>query len=161
MASTYTPIETQTLGSSQASVTFSNVSQAYTDLVLIVNTTSSTSAGLYLQVGNTSIDTGANYSYTYMYGNGSAASSGREVNQNTIYCADQGTTTRQSTIIQIQNYSNSTTNKTILSRAGLPNVSTSAIVGMWRSTSPIKELKFINGNFNAGSTFTLYGILAA
>ena len=39
MAATYTPIATTTLGSAQSSYTFSSISSAYTDLILIYNGT--------------------------------------------------------------------------------------------------------------------------
>jgi hypothetical protein len=40
---TYTPLATQTLGSAAASVTFSSISGAYTDLVLVLNIKSTSS----------------------------------------------------------------------------------------------------------------------
>jgi len=70
-------------------------------------------------------------------------------------------------IVQIQNYSNTTTNKTMLVRGNIerPGVGgeVSAIVGMWASTAAVNRVDFITGSstFLAGSTFTLYGIKAA
>ena len=75
MASTYQPIATNTLGSAAASVTFSSISGAYTDLVLIMNAGSSTTnADVDINVNG---DTGANYSRTILYGTGSTAGSTR------------------------------------------------------------------------------------
>jgi hypothetical protein len=65
------------------------------------------------------------------------------------------------------NYSNATTYKTWLSRNNRASASnapgTEALVGLWRSTSAITELVIglTGGNFDTGSTFTLYGIKAA
>jgi hypothetical protein len=67
-------------------------------------------------------------------------------------------------IIQVMNYSNTTTNKTVLARAGIAGDRTRAIVNLWRSTSAITSILIINNgsvNFVAGSTFTLYGIKVA
>ena len=63
-------------------------------------------------------------------------------------------------IIQIQNYSNSTTYKTALGRSAQQSVAT---VGLWRSTSAITAVKIYpaSGNFDTGSIFTIYGIAAA
>jgi hypothetical protein len=161
MPTTYEPIATTTLGSNTATVNFTGISQAYTDIILVIDSTSTTSAGIYIQVGDASIDTGTNYSFTYLQGNGTTASSGRSSTQASIYCSDQSSTSRQTTIIQFQNYSNSTTNKTILSRGSSASQSVGAVVGLWRSTSLISKIRLVNGNFATGSTFTLYGIKAA
>ena len=64
------------------------------------------------------------------------------------------------------NYSNTTTNKTVLARgnnasdASYPG--TEAFVGLWRSTAAINRIDFSSNSktWNAG-TFTLYGIKAA
>jgi hypothetical protein len=161
--STYTPIATTTLGSNQATVEFTGISGSYTDLLIVVNSYSTTAAGIYAQVGNGSYDTGTNYSYTYLIGNGTAASSGRASTQASIYLADQSSTAgnRQTTILQFNNYSNTTTNKTVLSRGSSSSQSAGAVIGLWRSTAAINRIRLLNGNFAATSTFTLYGIAAA
>jgi hypothetical protein len=73
MASTYTPIATTTLGSAATSYTFTSIPTTYTDLILIVNAKNA-STGSYpkMQVGNGSVDTGNNYSRTYLTGNAQA-----------------------------------------------------------------------------------------
>ena len=71
---TYTPIATQTLGSSAASVTFSSIPGTYTDLMLISFAQGQASGGdnrLVLQFNG---DTATNYSSTYLIGNGTTAS---------------------------------------------------------------------------------------
>lgn len=161
MAKTYEPIATQTLGSNTATVDFTGISQAYTDLILVIDSTSTASSGIYIQVGDSSIDTGTNYSFTYLQGNGTAASSGRASTQASIYCSDQSSSSRQTTILQFNNYSNATTYKTIISRGSSASQSVGSSVGLWRSTSLISKIRLVNGNFATGSTFTLYGIKAA
>jgi hypothetical protein len=65
----------------------------------------------------------------------------------------------------MMNYANTTTNKSLLSRASWGDYSLMrAIIGLWRNTNAINTIKILtaNGNnFDVGSTFTLYGIAAA
>jgi hypothetical protein len=166
MPATYDCIATTTLGSAQSSVTFSSISGSYTDLVLIANfALSSSSQDVRLQVGNGSIDTGTNYSGTYLTGNGSSAASSKNSGSDFIsgYRVTGGGTGNQTAIYQFQNYSNTTTNKTILDRINDASVEVVAGVGLWRSTSAINTIKLYpsSSNFVSGSTFTLYGIKAA
>jgi hypothetical protein len=65
-------------------------------------------------------------------------------------------------IINIQNYSNSTTYKTVLARSNNAATGTDATVALWRSTSAITSIDYYlnSGSWATGSTFTLYGIKA-
>lgn len=165
--STYTPIASVTLSSAQDSVTFSGIPQTYTDLVLVVSTlTNNTSADdIYLRFNS---DTGTNYSQTGLRGNGSAASSSRTTGQAQIFTtltASAGSTTDpRTTIIQIMNYSNSTTNKTCLIRENIAGSQVAANVGLWRNTAAITTVLVSTGtgfDFASGSTFNLYGVANA
>lgn len=165
MASTYTPIATTTLGSAAASYTFTSIPSTYTDLVLVGNF-GVTVAGnsLRIQVGNGSIDTGANYSYTFIYGTGSSALSSRGSSDTSIYSGYSSTTGIQNQWnMSFQNYSNTTTKKTILERFNNASTASTAVVGLWNSTSAINQIKVLTlgDQLATGSTFTLYGIQAA
>jgi hypothetical protein len=164
MTSTYEKIAAQTLGSATATVTFSSIAGTYTDLILvtadIINTTNV--LGMYIQFNS---DTGSNYSRTFMEGNGSSASSSRSSNQTSMMLGRSYGGDRTMNIFQIQNYSNTTTNKTALCRYGSPGSSSAvgAAVGLWRSTSAITSIVVgLEGgaNMSAGCSFTLYGIKA-
>ena len=167
MPTTYEPIATTTLSSAQSSVTFSSISGSFTDLVLVMNAkgTGFTGSGTYPYVRYNS-DSGTNYSRTYLSGNGSAASSGRGSSENLQYLVG-GTyvdgTFAYNSITHFMNYSNTTTHKTMLSRANNSGVQVDALVGLWRSTSAITSIIVYSssGNFDTGSTFSLYGITAA
>lgn len=170
MPSTYDKIEARTLGTATSAVTFTSISQAYTDLLLVFSGTLSTADYVLFQVGNGSIDTGSNYSATRLIGNGSTATSGRSSSATYIQFSDTMNVNQNNLIANFQNYSNTTTYKTLLTRTNTPltdgaNVgTTSAGVGLWRSTSAINTVKFYTyagQNFTVGSTFTLYGIKAA
>lgn len=162
--STYTPIATNTVSSSGSvsSYTFSSIPSTYTDLVLIVNAAASPGPEFWIQFNS---DTGTNYSNTILSGNGTAASSTRNSSINHIRLNDGLTAniwTNQ--IVSINNYSNTTTYKTTIGRSNSTSDATQAIVGLWRSTSAINSITILfdrASTFNAGSTFTLYGITAA
>jgi len=162
---TYESIATTTLGSATASVTFSSIPSTYTDLVLVTSINEPTTGTVLIQVGNGSVDTGANYSRTYLYGESSTAASGRSSNISALYgIASTAASTFAAGIIQFMNYSNTTTNKTILLKSNNASAVVVATVGLWRSTSAINTIKvFADGanTFSSGSTFSLYGIKAA
>jgi hypothetical protein len=162
---TYKPIQSIVLSTSASSVTFSDIPQDYSDLVLVcslifVGTPGGQSSSLQFNQ-----DTGSNYSYTRLDGSESTVVSGRSANNTTIYLSGSGdgsTTTPSTTITHIANYANSNTNKTILSR-GSWNGTTKEVdarVGLWRNTSAITNILVLSyaSNFASGSTFDLYGI---
>lgn len=162
MPATYDCIATTTLGSAQSSVTFSSISGTYTDLVLIASY-GQTSGNQDLSIRFNS-DSGSNYSSTTVEGAGTSAVSQRQSNQTQMTLAgfqSGAYTSPYINIINVMNYSNATTNKTVISR-NTAN-SAGAYVGLWRSTSAINSITVIaNGTtFTSGSTFTLYGIQAA
>lgn len=163
--STYTPILSVTLTSAQSSVSLSNIPQTYTDLVLVIQakTTNASASRLNTQYNS---DTGNNYSFTQLTGDGSTASSARIGNFSILdfgsFPSSSNSDQAQS-IIHIMNYSNTTTNKTTLIRFGNASTETVARVGTYRSTSAISTISmtFQAGNIATGSTFNLYGIANA
>ena len=161
--STYTPIATTTLGSAASSYTFSSIPTTYTDLILIGSITNDADGQFFIQVGNSSVDTGSNYSYTGIYGDGSSAASARASSQVRGYLGYISGSSVKNFIVQVMNYSNTTTNKTILDRKNQADQFIEANVILWRSTSAINTIKIFpaSGNFTTGSTFTLYGIASA
>jgi len=158
--STYTPIATQTLTSTASSVTLSSIPQGYTDLVLVVaGKNSSSTYSPYIQFNG---DTSTNYSITSLYGDGSNAASARASNTATAYFGSLGAT-QVNAIVQIQNYSNTTTYKTALIRINAADFRVYASVMLWRSTAAITSLTVFNespGTFASATTFSLYGIAA-
>ena len=159
MPATYTPLATNTLGSATSSVTFNSFS-GYTDLVLIFQTKLTTSNAIKVQYNS---DTGNNYSYTRLYGYASTAASDRATNTSYFDAGFSANNTVNQTI-QIMNYANTTTYKTALSRASTEGGSQIfANAWLWRNTAAITSIKIeaASGNLDTGSTFTLYGILAA
>lgn len=165
MPRTYEPIATTTLTSAQGTVTFSSIPSTYTDLVLVVEgSASSTAFDAYIQFNG---DTGSNYSFTSVNGTGANAQSFRASSQTSMATDRQATFrsgNRTMQRINIMNYSNETTNKTVIVRSDSPADATEALVGLWRSTTAITSLTIGNNaaaNYATGSIFTLYGIKAA
>jgi hypothetical protein len=166
--STYSPIATITLGSSAATIDFTSISGSYTDLVLVISGVSSSGNNIFTRFNS---NTASNYSVTRLSGSGTAALSDRESNQTYMTISNYGwpTTTsgEQNTIMQIMNYSNATTNKTVLVRSNRASNGVDAIVGLWRQTAAITSISLSTNGFSgasgwsAGTTVTLYGIAAA
>jgi hypothetical protein len=160
---TYEPIATQTLGSTTTTVTFSSIPSTYTELVLVlVGKVTSSGQNLYIRFNN---DSNSSYSRTLLFGNGSAAGSNRNTSQTAILDFYVGLNVSGDSMhtINIMNYANTTTFKTMLWRNGRTGEATQAIVGLYRSTSAINriDLSVLGLNIAIGSTFTLYGISAA
>ena len=163
MPATYEPISTQTLGTAVASVTFSSIPATYTDLVLVANGLASGFTGVGMQFNG---DTGTNYSGTFLEGSGASAVSERQSSVGSIRVAWNSlwdASTIANIIINIQNYSNTTTYKTSLNRSNNSGRYVEGIVGLWRSTAAITSIDLVTpiANFAIGATFTLYGIKAA
>lgn len=164
-APTYVKLASQTPGA-VASVTFSNIPQGYTDLVLVVNGfTSNSNVGDNVGVRFNG-DSGSNYSWMRTFAVGTTAST-RSSSQTVLgQAAIGGGAALPSTITyNIQNYSNANTYKTVLykSNDGVTQVTLST--GVWQSFSPITSVNintYASGvNFGSTTTFTIYGIKAA
>jgi hypothetical protein len=165
MAYTYEKIATTTLGSAASSITFSSISGSYTDLILVSAPLTQGNGYSFNIVLNS--DTGTNYSCTRLYGAGSGSGSSDRSSSTANSLGSWGVTSStgivQPIITQIQNYSNTTTYKTFLTRINSPAPDTyvGAVVSLWRSTSAITSVEFkTSGNVGSGSVFTLYGIKA-
>jgi hypothetical protein len=170
-AQTYEPIATTTLANSTTStVTLSSIPSTYTDIRIVVSNYKSVNANQTIGMSYNSITTG--YSFTYLNGNGAAASSGRASNASTInagFTAGSSTTVPIMVTIDIMNYANTSTYKTALlrysgERGGSGEVD--AIVGLCSNTAAISSINFtMNADptsyFSSGTVFTIYGIKAA
>lgn len=168
-AQTYEPIATQTLGSATNLITFSSISQAYTDLILVVDAAVATGQDMYFRLNG---DSGTNYSWTILYGTGTTPGTTRS-GSNTLgmadyYGAPRTTLGTSVQILHFMNYSSTATNKTIFVRSNNADTGTGTdiLTNLWRSTSAITSIELRMSpsatiNFSIGSMFTLYGIKAA
>jgi len=163
MPTTYEPIATTTLGSAASSITFSSIPATYTDLrIALVVTGTSTANRVGLQYNS---DTGSNYSFTYLRGDGATAISGANTAnpQIRISAANQASTSLQFVTFDIFSYAGSINKTSLATLQNDQNGSGDVIysVGLWRNTAAITTatLMLLNaGNYNTGTTATLYGI---
>ena len=166
--STYTPIQSITLSADTATIDFTGIPQTYTDLVLVANVAnnqSNTTIGpIRCQVGGDALDTGSNYSTTFLIGELTSVTSTKVTNNTFTYNGEcLGTIAKRSVLnINFQNYANTSMHKTMLTRHGTEN-RVESNVSLWRNTSAIKQIRiYLSGSsFISGSTFTLYGIQSA
>lgn len=159
---TYTPIASTSF-SATSTYTFSSIPSTYTDLILVLGSLTFSSGGNpQIQFNG---DTTTNYSNTDLYGNGTSAGSTRNSSNNYInvgFSATNGSATEPSTVIvQVMNYSNATTYKTLLGRGNRAGGEAQTNVGLWRKTPEVitsMTVKVASGSMTG--TATLYGIKA-
>lgn len=161
--STYSTIATTTVSSAANTVTLSSIPSTYTDLILVVQGTTSTGTGTHSVTLRVNGDTGTNYSVTIVDGSGSSVATYAESNQTSLNLGIFATPNQANSIFCIQNYANTTTNKTFLGRGNNSNDYLRVGVGLWRNTVAINSVSIFNSatTFAAGTTMTLYGITAA
>jgi len=169
--STYTPIASTTLGSSQSSVTFSSLG-SYTDLVIDVTGTSAAAANVIIRFNGE--NTGTNYSFIGLNnrseGAGTAVVTARtggtsymNINWYTAFTGDA----RSQSKIHIMNYRGSTYKSVLIRSITAPGNSTfsgnEVITGLWRNTAAITSVQIVcdGSTFSSGSTFNVYGIASA
>lgn len=163
MAKTYEPIATTTLGSSGTTVTFSSIPGTYTDLRIIGDASYAT-GGVDNADMRFNSDSGSNYSWTTIIGDGTSATSSRFSGYTSAYFWQLPTTAggRAMITVDILSYANTNVFKTFLSSSAAGGYRVSRWVGLWRSTSAITSVSIIGqASFSSGSTFSLYGIKAA
>lgn len=170
MASTYEPIATTTLSSAAASITFSSISSAYTDLRLVLvgrsNNTGTPRESIYITFNG---DTGSNYSTTILYGQDGTIGTLRQSSQVRInaYTGLPGTSGMFSlTTVDLFSYAGSTYKTSLITVNNDQNTVGGEVnrqVGLWSSTSAITSITFTpqTNSFDTGTTATLYGILKA
>lgn len=163
MPSTYAPIQTQTLGSNQSTITLSSIPSTYTDLILVVNAKwSSTNGNCFVRFNG---DSSSNYNWIRLSSNGSATASANASNATSLvnlFDMENPTTTLGFFMFYIKDYASTNYKVTYYSH----NTTTDYLkryISQWRSTSAINSISFTNDSASCvtGSTFTLYGIKAA
>jgi hypothetical protein len=161
MPITYEPIATTTLGSANATISFSSIPSTYTDLRLVFTGTVTSASSLRLTFNS---DSATNYSWTFLRGAGVEASS-RSTNENYLifHNFNLSTTIPQFYSFDIFSYAGST-NKTLLATTQQDLNGSGSVIytaALWRNTAAINTITFTNSvsTFATGTTATLYGIL--
>jgi hypothetical protein len=175
----YDSIATATVASGgAASVTISSIPSTYTHLqVRILGQTNRGTYGrdaLYFRLNS---DSGANYSYHYLAGDGSAVFAVPAATQDKAFLPELTTTTAGTNIfggaiVDILDYANTSKNKTVRSLGGGDHNGTVASLGAqvqinsgaWYSTNAVNSITFypVSGTLiSQYSQFALYGIKGA
>jgi hypothetical protein len=170
MPATYIPLATTTLGSDSSAITFQNISQLYTDLVVkaTIKPQNTGTAYLGIRVGSSNtLDTGTNYSNTQLIYTGSGVSSYSPNNETFIeIVGNQFQAKSLFTLdLEIMNYSSTSYNKAFFADPRTAD-NTNRFAGcLWRSNNAINTISIYNtsgsNSIAAGSTATIYGIKAA
>jgi hypothetical protein len=161
----FIPIQTYTLASSQASITFSSIPGTYQDLVIIGrgvrNIAGSGSNGAPMQFNG---DSGSNYNSTITYGVSGTYGQSSVYSTSTPYGAQVGDPNHggNANFIQIFNYASNNIKKTWLNTvSNAENGLIYSIAGSWNTSNvPITSIQFnVNSgeNFGTYTQFTLYG----
>lgn len=168
MPATYEKIATTTLGSASATITFSSISSAYTDLRLVLVAKSTTGGSAIANARLTyNSDTATNYSRTVLAGDGSAAASYGNSNVAYLDLASANLSSAQPSLLtyDIFSYAGSTFKTTLYEASQDYNGSGAVerIVGLYRSTTAISAITITStlNTYAVGTTATLYGILKA
>lgn len=151
-------IATTTLSSGQNQIEFANIPQTYTHLQIrgIVNSNAGTNDNIYMRLNS---DTASNYSWHYLSGNGSSASSGAATSATSVLISRiQGTGTNFSGFIcDILDYKDTNKAKTIRSLSGWDGNGSGEIFfwsGSWRK-SPLEAISNIKISAQFGGAINM------
>ena len=169
MPATYEPIASTTLGATAGTIDFTSIPGTYTDLVLVLTTGGATAgASMRFRVNS---DSGSNYSFTELRGNGSVAASSRDSNgtAGVIGGGNSGSSNAVDNVYTalFQSYSNTNVFKTVLGSSATASREVGRSVSLWRSTSAITSISVSLGgafptyNMLSGTVAAIYGIKAA
>lgn len=160
--SAWTPLANITLGSTASTVTFSSISGAYRDLVVVINGGFTSAVGFRVQVNS---DTGNNYSTTMLETNGSGTWSGSDVNLTQFVSAynysTMATSFDNTLTLHFLDYAQTDKHKNLIMRISGPGSGLATNIGRWASTSAVTSILLYQNagaSWLAGSTFALYGV---
>lgn len=165
----YESIATVTVGAGgSSSISFSSIPSTYQHLqirYIVRSTQASTETGINARLNS---DTGSNYAWHYLFGDGSSAASGAGSTQTSLNLVNVagGSATASAFaagVLDILDYANTSKYKTLRllqgwdgNGSGRVNLSS----GLWMSTSANNAIEFYpsSGNWAQYSSFALYGI---
>ena len=167
--SSYESISTVTVTSSVSTIDFTSIPATYTHLQIrgIGRCSIANTGGSNFGVRFNS-DTGSNYTYHKMQGNGSVMDAGGSANTNQVYFADNiinnsnAASIYSGFIIDILDYKNTNKYKTVRGLAG-QDINGSGYFGLssgvWQNTNAVTSINLVpSGNFIQYTQFALYGI---
>lgn len=157
---TYTALATITLSGTDSEVLFDSIPNSYRDLILVANYTCSSDTGTVIYLRFNSLST--NGSYRAMRGNGSNAATGSGTDAMLVSWGTGLSTSRANSIIQVFDYAQTDKHKTSMVRNDDSTLKTEMITNRWASTSAVTSISLVpqTNTFAAGSTFSLWGVIA-
>ena len=173
----FTVIDHTELTGATASWSKTSIPSSYDHLLIVASIRSSKSSAydkVDFQMGNGSLDTGTNYSKTFLYASTSTPGSARDTGQTSIekfyISADSATADTFGIVkIWIPHYTSSNY-KQVIGSSTAENASTTdaawymtIVAGLWSSTSAVDAvgIKETGDDMMQYSTFTLYGVTGA
>jgi hypothetical protein len=166
-AGSMTRLAESVLGADAADITFSSISGAYRNLLLVVHGRGASAAAGYAFHAQVNADTGSNSDWSRFYTTEAAnATEGSEgtTNLKIGYIPAAGATANRAGMVELwfPGYAGTTFHKQILGNCSTNdggNIIRDMMAGTWRSTSAITSIKVFlaTGNLLAGTVATLYG----
>ena len=165
MPQTYEAIATTTLGTNQATISFTSIPQTYTDLVCVCVGYGAGGGGSIVVKIN--LNSGSIYNTNYVYTDGTTVTSGKTGDLTTGCFMGRlmtSTTDMGGGYFHIMNYTSSSTFKTMIGQ----NVASAPItwysIGNARTTTAVTRLDLTvesSASFASGFQATIYGIKSA
>lgn len=170
--SSYESIATLTGNGTSSSLTFSSIPSTYKHLqirVLVRGVRAFAAEQLYVRLNG---DSGSNYAYHYLYGDGVATTASGAASNNVFLvnefpAANENANIFSTSIIDIIDYENTNKYKTMRSLSGYDNNGNTANYagkswlgsGLWMSSASVTSLSVLsNGAFANNTSVSLYGI---
>jgi hypothetical protein len=157
---TYTPLATVTLGTAVSQITFASIPATYRDVIVVIDGALS-GGDVQAQLN---ADTGSNYSTVIMRANATVNSQTHSGGSMQLFLGSTTSGARLNVISQFMDYSATDKHKTALSRSGYKSSTgvdtVEATASRWANTAAVNSIKIISGgNFQIGTTMSLYGIV--
>jgi hypothetical protein len=164
-AGAFESIATVTGNGSATTLTFSSIPSTYTSLQIRGIANDGVGNG-FLAALRFNADSGTNYVFHRLLGNGSTVSASGSSTQTSIQIGNSGNVadTYTTYISDIHNYANTTQNKTVRTFSGRDFNGSGTVFlysGLWLSTAAITSISIDNVGpvaWTSGTTFSLYGI---
>jgi len=159
-------IQTVTVGSGgQSSISFTSIPSTYKHLQLrlMANDNGGGGGNMFIQFNG---DTGNNYAWHYLQGNGSTAGAGAAATTGSFIVGKSGSTASGNgvSVVDILDYQNTNKYKTSRSLNGTDYNNASGVLfyssGLWQNTAAVSSFTITTtgGSFTQYSSFALYGI---
>ena len=173
LTNSYESIASVVTTAGQTSITFTSIPATYKSLqIRILARRSTGTTGTDVQYMRINSDSGSNYAFHRLFGDGATASASRSASTSLIACYETGQngTTANSfgvSIIDIIDYASTTKNKTVRAFFGLDLNGSGSVQlgsGLWMNTNAITQIDLTSdsgGNWTTATQFALYGIKGA